>query len=150
MVRTAKTEQVTSLEKLKQYANGNIVRLPDFAEGQPFIAKLKRPSILGMAKQGKIPNSLLVKTNELFVQSGSLDTEENSMMQEIYDVIDLIASETFVEPTYDEIKSTGIELTDEQMMFIFNYSQQGVKALESFRKEQKECLPLRYFLLPTG
>ena len=135
MVRTAETEQVTSLEQLKQYANGNIVRLPDFAEGQPFVAKLKRPSILGMAKQGKIPNSLLVKTNELFVQSGSLDTEENSMMQEIYDVIDLIASETFVEPTYDEIKSTGIELTDEQMMFIFNYSQQGVKALESFRTE---------------
>lgn len=135
MAKTAKTEQVTSLEQLKQYANGNIVRLPDFAEGQPFIARLKRPSILGMAKQGKIPNSLLVKTNELFVQSGSLDTEENSMMQEIYDVIDLIASETFVEPTYDEIKSTGIELTDEQMMFIFNYSQQGVKALESFRTE---------------
>lgn len=135
MAKTAKTEQVTSLEQLKQYANGNIVRLPDFAEGQPFYAKLKRPSILGMAKQGKIPNSLLVKTNELFVQSGSLDTEENSMMQEIYDVIDLIANETFVEPTYDEIKSTGIELTDEQMMFIFNYSQQGVKALESFRTE---------------
>lgn len=135
MARTAKTEQVTSLEQLKQYANGNIVRLPDFAEGQPFVAKLKRPSILGMAKQGKIPNSLLVKTNELFLQSGSLDTEENSMMQEIYDVIDLIARETFVEPTYEEIKSTGIELTDEQMMFIFNYSQQGVKALESFRTE---------------
>lgn len=135
MARTTKTVQVTSLEQLKQYANGNIVRLPDFAEGQPFYAKLKRPSILGMAKQGKIPNSLLVKTNELFVQSGSLDTEENSMMQEIYDVIDLIASETFVEPTYEEIKSTGIELTDEQMMFIFNYSQQGVKALESFRTE---------------
>ena len=135
MARTTKTEQVTSLEQLKQYANGNIVRLPDFAEGQPFVAKLKRPSILGMAKRGKIPNSLLVKTNELFIQSGSLDTEENSMMQEIYDVIDLIASETFVEPTYDEIKSTGIELTDEQMMFIFNYSQQGVKALESFRTE---------------
>lgn len=135
MARTTKTEQVTSLEQLKQYANGNIVRLPDFAEGQPFVARLKRPSILGMAKQGKIPNSLLVKTNELFVQSGSLDTEENSMMQEIYDVIDLIANETFVEPTYDEIKSTGIELTDEQMMFIFNYSQQGVKALESFRTE---------------
>lgn len=135
MARAVKTEQVTSLEQLKQYVNGNIVRLPDFAEGQPFVAKLKRPSILGMAKQGKIPNSLLVKTNELFVQSGSLDTEENSMMQEIYDVIDLIASETFVEPTYNEIKSTGIELTDEQMMFIFNYSQQGVKALESFRTE---------------
>lgn len=135
MARAVKTEQVTSLEQLKQYSNGNIVRLPDFAEGQPFVARLKRPSILGMAKQGKIPNSLLVKTNELFVQSGSLDTEENSMMQEIYDVIDLIADETFVEPTYKEIKSTGIELTDEQMMFIFNYSQQGVKALESFRTE---------------
>ena len=93
MAKTAKTEQVTSLEQLKQYANGNVVRLPDFAEGQPFVAKLKRPSILGMAKQGKIPNSLLVKTNELFVQSGSLDTEENSMMQ-VVRLLDMRKSHT--------------------------------------------------------
>lgn len=127
---------VTSIEDLKNYANGTIVEMPPFAEGQPLVARLKRPSILGMAKQGKIPNTLLVKANELFLQSGAgLDTEEEDTMKQLYDVLDLIANETLVEPTYEEIKSVGLELTDEQMMFLFNYSQQGVKALESFRTE---------------
>mgnify|MGYP003291494415 CR=1 FL=1 len=31
------------------------------------------------------------------------------------------------------LKEAGIELTDEQMMFIFGYSQNGVRQLESFR-----------------
>lgn len=127
---------VTSIEDLKNYASGTIVEMPSFAEGQPLIARLKRPSILGMAKQGKIPNSLLVKANELFLQNGvGLDAEEEDTMKQLYDVLDLIAKETLVEPTYEEIKSVGLELTDEQMMFLFNYSQQGVKALESFRTE---------------
>lgn len=127
---------VTSIEDLKNYANGTVVEIPPFAEGQPLIARLKRPSILGMAKQGKIPNSLLVKANELFLQNGvGLDAEEEDTMKQLYDVLDLIAKETLVEPTYEEIKSVGLELTDEQMMFLFNYSQQGVKALESFRTE---------------
>lgn len=125
---------VTNIEDLKNYASGTIVEMPPFAEGQPLIARLKRPSILGMAKQGKIPNSLLVKANELFLQNGAgLDAEEEDTMKQLYDVLDLIAKETLVEPTYEEIKSVGLELTDEQMMFLFNYSQQGVKALESFR-----------------
>lgn len=127
---------VTSIEDLKNYANGTIVEMPSFAEGQPLIARLKRPSILGMAKQGKIPNSLLVKANELFLQNGAgLDSEEEDTMKQLYDVLDLIAKETLVEPTYEEFKSVDLELTDEQMMFLFNYSQQGVKALESFRTE---------------
>lgn len=127
---------ITSIEDLKNYANGTIVEMPPFAEGQPLVARLKRPSILGMAKQGKIPNTLLVKANELFLQSGAgLDTEEEDTMKQLYDVLDIIASETLVEPTYEDIKNVGLELTDEQMMFLFNYSQQGVKALESFRTE---------------
>lgn len=131
-----KTEKkITSINELKKVSDGVIVELPPFAEGTTFCAKLKRPSLLGMVKQGKIPNTLLVRANELFVQSGGLDPEEENMMEEMFDVIDLIANETFVEPAYKEIKDAGIELTDEQLMFIFSYAQQGVKALESFRTE---------------
>lgn len=127
---------VTSLEDLKQYAKGSVVKLPPFANKQPFVARLKRPSLLGMVKHGKIPNELLIKANELFIQDNAgFDPVEKDMMSQMFDVLDLIAEETFLEPTYDEIKDSGIELTDEQMMFIFNYSQQGVKALESFRTE---------------
>lgn len=131
-----KTEKkITSIDELKKVANGAIVELPPFAEGTTFCAKLKRPSLLNMVKQGKIPNALLVRANELFVQTGGLDPEEENMMEEMFEVIELIANETFVEPTYKEIKEAEIELTDEQLMFIFSYAQQGVKALESFRTE---------------
>lgn len=138
MAGTKKTTvpSITTIEQLKQYSSGVIVELPPFAEGKPFFAKLKRPSLLGMVKQGKIPNTLLVRANELFVQDGTgFDPDEENMMAQMFDVLELMAQETFVEPTYSEIKDAGIELTDEQMMFIFNYAQQGVRALESFRTE---------------
>ena len=138
MAGTKKTTvpSITTIEQLKQYSSGVIVELPPFAEGQPFFAKLKRPSLLGMVKQGKIPNTLLVRANELFVQDGTgFDPDEENMMSQMFDVLELMAKETFVEPTYEQMKDAGVELTDEQMMFIFNYAQQGVRALESFRTE---------------
>lgn len=136
MAKKVEGLQITSIDELKSYANGTVVELPSFSEGQPFVARLKRPSLLGMVKQGKIPNTLLVRANELFVQAGAgFDVEEENMMEQMFDVLDLMAGETFVEPTYKEIKEAGIKLTDEQLMFIFNYAQQGVRALESFRTE---------------
>ena len=136
MARKVEELKLTSIEELKKYANGTVVELPSFSEGQPFVARLKRPSLLSMVKQGKIPNTLLVRANELFVQTGAgFDVEEENMMEQMFDVLELMSSETFVEPTYDELKEAGIQLTDEQLMFIFNYAQQGVRALESFRTE---------------
>ena len=136
MAKKVEGLQITGIDELKSYASGTVVELPSFSEGQPFVARLKRPSLLGMVKQGKIPNTLLVRANELFVQAGAgFDVEEENMMEQMFDVLDLMAGETFVEPTYKEIKEAGIQLTDEQLMFIFNYAQQGVRALESFRTE---------------
>lgn len=136
MAKKVEGLQITSIDELKSYANGTVVELPSFSEGQPFVARLKRPSLLGMVKQGKVPNTLLVRANELFVQAGAgFDVEEENMMEQMFDVLDLMAGETFVEPTYKEIKEAGIQLTDEQLMFIYNYAQQGVRALESFRTE---------------
>lgn len=129
---------VTSLEKLKSYAGGNIVQLPSFAEGQPFVARLKRPSLMALAKQGKIPNALLVKANELFTNEAGHDPEDENMMAEMFDVLEVMAEATFVEPTYEQIKQAGVELTDEQMMFIFTYGQKGVQALEMFRTDTED------------
>lgn len=127
---------ITSIEELKQYAQGEVVVLPPFAPTQPFVARLKRPSLLAMAKNGKIPNELLVKTNELFINDGTAaNASDDNMLKEIFSVIDTIAGEVFVQPTYEEIKEAGIQLTDEQMLFIFNYTQTGVKDLENFRED---------------
>ena len=125
---------VTSLRELETYKDGKIIELPPFAEGQPFIAKIKRPSMLALVKEGKIPNSLLTSANSIFQNGvGSYDAEDKEALKELFDVIDIICEASLVEPTLQEIKDIGLSLTDEQMMFLFSYTQNGVKALDSFR-----------------
>lgn len=129
--------QITSLQSLKTYTKGQIVELPPFAEGMPFVARLKRPSMLALVKSGKIPNELLKTANDLFMgrsnkSSGGSNTNE---LKEMFTIFDALCEASFVEPTWEEIKESGMELTDDQYTFIFNYSQQGVKALKSFRSQ---------------
>lgn len=126
--------KVTSLVDLQSYAQGTVVRFPDFAEGQPFVARVRRPSMLVLAKQGKIPNTLMLSANELFSRGGSgLDGDNQSMLADIYSITEIICEAALVEPTYQQIKDAGLELSDDQLMAIFNYTQNGIKALESFR-----------------
>ena len=133
--------RVTSIADLQAYGAGQIVELPPFAEGQPFFARLKRPSLLGLVKHGKIPNELLVKANSLFVSAGAcrhtsgLDPDEADMMSQMFDVLYMLAGETLVEPSLKDLEAAGVELTDEQLMFLFTYGQQGVRALSNFRTE---------------
>lgn len=127
---------ITSISDLQSYAAGVVVRFPDFAEGQPFVARVRRPSLLVLAKSGKIPNTLLSAAGELFAKGGgSLDSDNDKMLSDMYDIMHIICEASLVQPTLAEIEGVGVSLSDDQMMAIFNYSQAGVKALESFRKE---------------
>lgn len=137
MGTTKKQTKVTSLNQLKDYMNGAVVRLPDFAEGQEFYARLKRPSLLRMVQNGVIPNELLTKTNELFVNSDALesDVDNEKLMSDMMQIFEVVADATMIEPTYQGLKDNGIELTDQQLMFLFSYSQQGVNTMSNFRGE---------------
>ena len=126
--------RVTSFEELEEVAKGTIVELPAFASGKPFYARLKRPSMLALVKSKKIPNELLNQANDLFAKGSSgMDSADIEMMANIFKIMDTICEASFSEPTYKELMEKGIELTDEQLMFVFNYSQRGVKALGDFR-----------------
>lgn len=130
--------KVTSIDQLKLMSGGEIVKLPPFIQGQDFYAKLRRPSMLKLVKSGQIPNSLLRTANMLF--SGEVDKEldrDDEFMKDMFDLIDVLADAVFVEPSWKELNNAGIELTDEQYMFIFNYTQEGVKALEPFRENEE-------------
>lgn len=127
---------ITSASDLQSYAAGVVVRLPDFAEGQPFVARIRRPSLLVLAKSGKIPNNLLTAAGELFSKGGSgLDPDNVNMLGDMYDIMHIVCNSALIQPSLQDIEAAGLELSDEQMMAIFNYSQAGVKALESFRQE---------------
>ena len=128
------SNQVTSIEQLKTYNGGaTVVELPEFGEGMPFVVKLRRPSLLSLIKTGKIPNSLMGSAQKLFASGTSVVAKDNYSIEEFYDVIYAICESALVEPTMQQLESAGIELTDEQMIAIFSYTQQGIKSLENFR-----------------
>ena len=126
--------KVTSIESLKKYSAGQVVELPPFADGQPFNARLRRPSLLVLIRTGKIPNSLLQTANGLFLKGG-VDSKKADSLKDALDVLDILCESSFVEPTFQDLKDNGIQLTDDQYMFVFQYTQRGVKMLENFRQQ---------------
>ena len=137
--------KVTSIDQLKIMSGGEVVKLPPFVQGQDFYAKLRRPSMLKLVQSGQIPNSLLRTANMLF--SGGVNEEldrDDEFMKDLFDLIDVLAGAVFVEPSWSELKQAGIELTDEQYMFIFNYTQEGVKQLEPFREDEEVASADKY------
>jgi hypothetical protein len=132
---------VTKLDNIKKMAGPKEVELPGWEEEKvevgkdendnpiyeyksiPFVAKLKRASLLGLASKGKIPNQLMNIAQQLFTQS--INPSKTSL-KDITDVVDIVVQECLVEPSFEEIKDY---LTDEQRYAIFSYSQQGLKGL---------------------
>lgn len=119
---------ITSIDELKLMSGGEIVELPPFVQGKQFVAKLRRPSMMNLVRQGKIPNSLIKMATDLF--NGTTKDSETSVeeaMPQMLQIMEIMAEATFIEPKWSDIKAAGIELTDEQMIFIFNYTQSGVQ-----------------------
>jgi formate--tetrahydrofolate ligase len=59
-------------------------------------------------------------------------------LKELVGMMNVIAEASLVRPSYKEIKSLGIDLTDNQLMGLLMYSQGGIKALENFRNQQAD------------
>lgn len=129
---------VTSIDDLVKASKGTLVELPPFVEGVPFVAQLKRPSMLALVKGNKIPNALISTANDLF-SKGKLDDDDSAAMNNLFEVLDVVCEACFVKPTFKELKDAGVELTDDQLMFVFNYTQNGVSALGSFRSQLKSA-----------
>ena len=130
---TVKVKKVTSIDDLKKYNDGAVVELPPFAEGQPFVVKMKRPSLMRLATNGTIQNSLMDSATSLF--EGDTNVKDKFVLSNMLRVMEIVCESAFVSPSWEEIKSSGIELTDDQLIAAFNYTQNGIKALDSFRTE---------------
>lgn len=129
--------QVISIEELKKLAEGEIVELPSFKSGETMKVRLRRPSILQLVRNGDIPNELIVEANKMFVQGAggvaSKGIDDPTTLNKMMNLIECICEQAFVEPTYKQIKDAGIVLTDSQMLAVFEYTQNGVENLKSFR-----------------
>lgn len=126
---------VTSLDKLKELAQGQEVELVGWDE-EPFICKLKRPSLLGLVESGRIPNPLLNAAYILF--NGAKTKDDVINLKEQKELFTIVAKAAMLEPTYQELEEIGLELTDLQLMEIYKFTQLGVSSLISFRTKQRD------------
>ncbi len=124
-------KKVTSSEDIKNLKakDGEVIELPDFDENTPFVARVKRPSLMELCKNGTIPNPLLGVAQKVF--EGSID---KATIKEYGEVMRKVVEIALVDPKYSEVKDM---LTDDQIVIIFDYTQKGVVALLPFRDDRR-------------
>ena len=130
MASTKKDTHITNLAALEKAANGEIVTLPGWTVEQPFVARLKRASLTGMIRAGKIPNPLIAAAQKLYEGSGK--SRANATFEETAKVMRLVVEEALAEPTMEQLKAAGLDLTEEQADQIYLYAIKGAKVLEAF------------------
>ena len=132
--------KITSLEQLQAIKQTEIVELPSFEDGTPFIVEIKKPNMMNLLTSGKIPNTLLSVATEMFNgktrQIMGKASEDIKTLKELAGMMEVLAEASLVKPAYKEIKKANVELTENQLMAILMYSQGGVKSLENFRNQQ--------------
>lgn len=126
-------KKITSIADITRYAEGRVCELPGFAPDQPFVARLRRPSLLALVKNGRIPNPLLKSVTALFQGGGQINAKDENTLADIYDLCNIFAEAALIEPSFEDIQAAGLQLTDDQLLFIFKYSQAGNEAAENFR-----------------
>jgi len=119
-----KVTSTDELQKVRNAFSGEVVELPLFGDGQRFIAKLKRISLLELAKSGIIPNPLLGAVQEIY------EGRQRADIKKYAEVLDIVCSKALIEPAYDTVKDI---LIDAQKVAILAYSQHGVAGLLPFR-----------------
>lgn len=122
-----------SSENLTELAQGTEVELPGFATEEVISVRLRRPSLMLLAAEGKIPNSLLASVEELF-EKGDKSTVS---LKERGEIFRIVAMASLVSPTWEELQNAGLNLTDLQLLYIYNFSQTGVDTLRRFREKQR-------------
>ena len=118
-------KKITSIGDLDNLKKGEVIELPPFDEGTPLVARLKRPSLLTLCKNGTIPNTLLATAQKIY------EGEKAGDIKSFSELLHVIAKIALVEPKYEEVSEL---LNDEQLTAIFNYTQTGVLGLLPFRK----------------
>lgn len=131
---------ITTFEDLQQYGQGEVVELPPFEDGKPFVARLKKASMTSLMSAGKLPNSLMEIAINMFESSQAdakkkkKDTFDPGDYKQLLDLYEVVCSAAFVEPTWEQIKQSGVFLTNAQYNFVMEYTQGSVNALKTFRE----------------
>jgi hypothetical protein len=137
---------VITIEQMKNKSTTE-VNIIGFEKGEQITLRLKRISLLGLVKSGKIPNKLLTDATELFETVKDKENKEDKEdkakdvlgsldgVSNISKILEVVCEEAMIEPKYQEVSEY---LTDDQKMEIFNWTQGGVADLETFREKPRD------------
>lgn len=128
----ARKKGVTGAQTLEDAARGEVLALSGWTADRPFYARVRRASLTGMIRLGRIPNPLMSAAQRLFEGAGS---RAAAGFEDVAKVVQLVAREALVEPTAQELDAMGLELTEQQVAQLYNYALRGVTQLRSFRAD---------------
>jgi len=145
-VSKPKELKVTSAKDWKKVNKvGQLVELPS---GR--VAKLVRPHLLALIKEGVIPDAISAQVSEMFtkkVTSISKAIQTNTMSNEDGEILaNILCKAAFVEPKIsdnpgpDELSVDDIDPEDK--IFVTWWSQGGATDLKVFRKQQARVLEI--------
>lgn len=122
------------MDKFKD--NSTIIDIPS-ADGLNDIAiKVKRPQLMSMMTQGKIPNQLLSIASQATLGGLKYSSEdETERAKELAEWVSFYCTICMVEPSYEEVKNT---ITDDQALAIYAWATAPIGVLRSFRDEKKD------------
>lgn len=127
---------VTSIEQFKKYAGGSEVELPGFVSDETITVKLRRPSVMTMVADGKIPNPLMGIAAEMFNSGVNSTIQSADGMKNTAELLRIYAGAALVEPAYADLEAAGVQLTDGQLTAIYSYVMTGVDQIKRFRQLQ--------------
>ena len=114
------------------------VEIPGFDNDSTIFVKMKKPSLMTLIAEGKVPNHLLGVATRMIGGNGSKPKGKEETSEEktknIVNMLELYCEICLVEPTYAELKAY---LTDEQKEFIFDWGMGNVNKLSTFRNKPK-------------
>ena len=130
--------KISNINDLLKAKEGEVVQLPPFNGDVPFVARVKQPSLVKLIAGNSFPNELLTLAHAVFEgDEKPLQKEMKTAkgLDKVYRTMEILAESALVEPTYQELKDAGIELTDLQLSSLMAYCQKGVEILKYFYTE---------------
>lgn len=127
--------EILSIEKLRELST-TVVEIPGFDNKTKIKVRLKKPSLMSMIAEGKVPNHLLGAATAMVggqptQKKGKTDEDKT---RDIIGMLELYCQVCLVEPSYEEFKDI---MTDQQKEFIFDWGISDVIQTSTFRDQEE-------------
>lgn len=125
----------STLDEIRTQAKPRVIEIPGFAPGATIAVAVRPVDLTAQLLTAGIGNPVLAAVRATRTEKAtSEDIASDIDLQKLIPVLDAVARDALVEPTFEEIVSIA-PLTLEQKLAIFNESLGGADALARFRRD---------------